>query len=187
MAAAAPQQQGARRAAVATEEERRRNRMTSNRLSARKSRMKRQQHVDDLAAEAERLRRENEAMRAAVGGALQQSRAFEQENRVLAAHARQLCAALLLRNSQLRLLGAVAGVPLDVPSVPDHLVRLYGGLQMPAAMPLSPPTPPPLLELPLEIQMMLQPDDDVILDDDAVGMLLQPDVMDATAAGMLEF
>ena len=54
--------QGARRAAVViTEEERRRNRMTSNRLSARKSRMKRQRHVDDLAAEAERLRRENEA------------------------------------------------------------------------------------------------------------------------------
>lgn len=187
MAAAAPQQQGARRAAVATEEERRRNRMTSNRLSARKSRMKRQQHVDDLAAEAERLRRENEAMRACAGGAQERSRALEQENRVLAAHARQLCAALLLRNSQLRLLGAVAGVPLDVPSVPDHLVRLYGGLQiMPAAaaMLLSPPTPP-LLELPLEIQMLLQPDD--VMDDDTVGMLLQPDVMDATAAGMLEF
>jgi hypothetical protein len=49
--------QGARRAAVViTEEERRRNRMTSNRLSARKSRMKRQQP-----AEAERLRCENEA------------------------------------------------------------------------------------------------------------------------------
>ncbi|KAF8683890.1 hypothetical protein HU200_044832 [Digitaria exilis] len=147
--------------------------MTSNRLSARKSRMKRQQHVDDLTAEAERLRRENEAMRAAVGGAAEQGRALERENRVLAAHARQLCAALMLRNSQLRLLGAVAGVTLDVPGVPDHLVQLYGGLglglqmQMPAsAMPLSPPTPPPPpdLELPLEIQMLLQ-------NDDAVGML----------------
>ncbi|KAF8721530.1 hypothetical protein HU200_023037 [Digitaria exilis] len=151
--------------------------MTSNRLSARKSRMKRQQHVDDLTAEAERLRRENEAMRAAVGGAAEQGRALERENRVLAAHARQLCAALLLRNSQLRLLGAVAGVTLDVPGVPDHLVQLYGGLglqmQMPAAaMPLSPPTPPPPpdLELPLEIQMLLQTDG-LMMDDDAVGML----------------
>jgi hypothetical protein len=112
--------QGARRAAVTTEEERRRNRMTSNRMSARKSRMKRQQYVDDLTAENERLRLDNEAMRASVGDVLQRSSALEQENRVLAAHARQLCAALLLRNSQLRLLGDVAGVPLDVPGVPRH-------------------------------------------------------------------
>jgi hypothetical protein len=175
--------QGARRAAVViTEEERRRNRMASNRLSARKSRMKRQRHVDDLAAEAERLRRENEAMRAGVGDAVLRSRALEQENRVLAAHARQLCAALLLRNSQLSLLGDVAGVPLDVPGVPDHLVQLYGGVQVPvmplspsvmplspSITPLSPSPPPPLhLQLPLEIQLML----------------LQPDVMDAV--GMLE-
>jgi len=162
-AAAAPQ--GARRAAVATEEERRRKRMTSNRLSARKSRMKRQQHVDDLTAEAERLRRENEAMRAGAGEALRRGRALEQENRVLAAHARQLCAALLLRNSQLRLLGGVAGVPLDVPGVPDHLVQLYGG---PHQMPVTPLAPPPPLQLPLEIQMLLQPADVM----DAVGVLV---------------
>ena len=158
--------QGERRAAVTTEEERRRNRMTSNRLSARKSRMKRQQYVDDLTAENERLRRENEAMRASVGDVLQQSLALEQENRVLAAHARQLCAALLLRNSQLRLLGDVSGVPLDVLGVPDHLVQLYGGVHMPVT-PLSPSPPPLQLQLPLEIQLML----------------LQPDVMDAV--GML--
>ncbi|RLN40362.1 bZIP transcription factor 53-like [Panicum miliaceum] len=161
MVAAAAAPQGAPRAAVATEEERRRNRMTSNRLSARKSRMKRQQHVDDLTAEAERLRRENEAMRAGAGEALRRGRALEQENRVLAAHARQLCAALLQRNSQLRLLG---GVPLDVPGVPDHLVQLYGG---PHQMPVMPLAPPPPLQLPLEIQMLLQPD---VMD--AVGMLV---------------
>ncbi|OEL18795.1 hypothetical protein BAE44_0020185 [Dichanthelium oligosanthes] len=156
-----------RAGAVATEEERRRSRMTSNRLSARKSRMKRQQHVDDLTAESERLRRENEAMRAVVAGALQRTRALEQENRVLAAHARQLCAELLLCNSQLRLLGDVAGLPLDVPDVPDHLVQLYGGLQMaPVVMPLSPPPPPTTLQLPLEVQVLLQPD---LMD--AVGML----------------
>ncbi|CAN6313051.1 unnamed protein product [Urochloa humidicola] len=176
MVPAAPGQQGVARragaAAPATEEERRRNRMTSNRLSARKSRMKRQQHVEDLAAEAERLRRENESMRAAAEGALRRGGALEQENRVLAAHARQLCAALLLRNSQLRLLGGVAGVPLDVPGVPDHLLQLYGGMRdMMPVTPLAPaPPPPPMLQLPLENQQML---------------LLQPDVMGAV--GMLGF
>jgi hypothetical protein len=168
--AAAPPQHGMvrRAAAAATEEERRRNRMTSNRLSARKSRMKRQQHVDDLEAEAERLRGENEAMRAGVGGVLRQGRALEQENRVLAAHARQLCAALLLANSQLRLLGCVAGVPLDVPGVPDHLVQLYGGPQQMPVTPLAPS--PPSLQLPLDLEIQ---------------MLLQPDVMDTI--GALEF
>ncbi|CAN6295356.1 unnamed protein product [Urochloa humidicola] len=176
MVPAAPGQQGVARragaAAPATEEERRRNRMTSNRLSARKSRMKRQQHVEDLAAEAERLRRENESMRAAAEGALRRGGALEQENRVLAAHARQLCAALLLRNSQLRLLGGVAGVPLDVPGVPDHLLQLYGGMRdMPVTL-LAPAPPPPLpMQLPLEIQQML--------------LQLQPDVMGAV--GMLGF
>lgn len=145
-------QAGVRRAAVITEEERRRNRMKSNRLSARRSRMKRQQYVDDLTALADRLRGENEAMRSCIDGALRQCRLLEQENRVLTAHARELCAALMLRNSQLRLLGTVTSVTLDVPGVPDHLVQLYGGMQMPQTLP-SLPTP-----LPLEIQMLFQPD-----------------------------
>jgi hypothetical protein len=148
----APAAQGTRRAAV-TEEERRRNRMTSNRLSARKSRMQRQQHVEDLTATLERLRRENAAMRASVDGALRRCRALEQENRVLAAHAREL----LLRNSQLRTLGDFAGVP----GVPDHLARMYGGdVQMPV------PSPPPE---PLEIPQVLFWPDAVM--DAAVGML----------------
>uniref|UniRef100_A0A0E0KCR8 BZIP domain-containing protein n=1 Tax=Oryza punctata TaxID=4537 RepID=A0A0E0KCR8_ORYPU len=146
----APAPEGsARRAAeataTATEEERQRNRKKSNRLSARKSRMKKQQYVDGLAVEAEKLRRENDAMRAGVGAVLQRCRMVEQENRVLTAHARELCSALQLRGSQLRLLGEVAGVPLDVPDVADHLVQLYGGggggLGMP---PLSPPRIPVL-------------------------------------------
>ncbi|KAL6901954.1 hypothetical protein ACP4OV_004830 [Aristida adscensionis] len=160
-AAAAPQ--GVRRGAGAaiTEEERRRNRMTSNRLSARKSRMKQRQYVEDLAALADGLRRENEAMRAGVDGALRRSRLLEQENRVLAAHARELCAALLLRNSQLRVLGEVAGVPLDVPGVPDHLARLYGGgtqTQTPQPLLFPPSSLPMMQQLPLEIQMLLQND-----------------------------
>ncbi|GJN31251.1 hypothetical protein PR202_gb19625 [Eleusine coracana subsp. coracana] len=156
-------QQRTRRAAVISEEERRRNRMTSNRLSARKSRMRRQQHVEELAAHAERLARENEAMRAGVDGALRRCRLLEQENRVLAAHARELCAALALRNSQLRTLGDVAGVPLDVPGVPGHLVQLYGGDDMQ----IMPPAPPPPVTMGIHHQVLFWPD----AVDAAVGML----------------
>lgn len=182
VAPAAAAQQGARRAAVVTEEERRRNRMTSNRLSARKSRMKRQQHVDELTATADRLARENEAMRASVDGAVRGRRLLEQENRVLVAHARELCAALMLRNSQLRTLGEFTGVPLDVPAVPGHLVQLYGGdvVQMP--MPSPSPPPPPAPPLPMEIyQALFWPD---AMDDAG---LFWPEVMDAADVGMLRF
>ncbi|KAL5218063.1 hypothetical protein ABZP36_018747 [Zizania latifolia] len=141
-------------AAAATDEERQRSRKTSNRLSARRSRMKKQQYVDGLAVEAEHLRRENDAMRAGVAAALQRCQLLEHENRVHTAHARELCSVLQLRNSQLRLLGDVAGVPLDVPHVADHLMQLYGGL----VMPLAPPPP--------QTQMLFQPD---VME--AVGML----------------
>uniref|UniRef100_A0A0E0CZH7 BZIP domain-containing protein n=1 Tax=Oryza meridionalis TaxID=40149 RepID=A0A0E0CZH7_9ORYZ len=151
-------------AAAATKEERQRNRKRSNRLSAQRSRMKKQQYVDGLAVEAEQLRRENDAMRAGAGAALQRCRLVEQENRVLAAHARELCSGLQLRASQLRLLGEVAGVPLDVPDIADHLVQLYGGgLGMTT---LSPP--PPLLPLPPQIEMLFFQPDSVM---DPVSML----------------
>uniref|UniRef100_A0A0E0GLC2 BZIP domain-containing protein n=1 Tax=Oryza nivara TaxID=4536 RepID=A0A0E0GLC2_ORYNI len=155
----APATEGsARRSAAAAaeeEEERQRNRKRSNRLSAQRSRMKKQQYVDGLAVEAEQLRRENDAMRAGAGAVLQRCRLVEQENRVLAAHARELCSALQLRASQLRLLGEVAGVPLDVPDVADHLVQLYGG-----DLGMTPLSPPPLLPpLPPQIEMLyFQPD-----------------------------
>jgi hypothetical protein len=160
MAPTAPTAQGTRRAAV-TDEERRRNRMTSNRLSARKSRMKRQQHVEELTASAERLGRENAAMRASVDGALRRCRLLEQENQVLSAHARELCAALLLRNSQLRTIEDFAGVPLDVPGVPYHLARLYGGGDAQMPVPSPPPAPP-------VVPVLFWPD---VAMDAAVGML----------------
>ncbi|XP_006649961.1 ocs element-binding factor 1-like [Oryza brachyantha] len=152
----APVPEGARRAAAAIEEERQRNRKKSNRLSARRSRMKKQQYVDGLSVEVEQLRRENDATRAGVGAVLQRCGLVEQENRVLLAHARELCSTLQLRTSQLRLLGEVASVTLDVPDVADHLMQLYGGGAGAGGlvMPLSPPPPP----LPPQIQMLLQSD-----------------------------
>ncbi|KQK22015.1 bZIP transcription factor 53 [Brachypodium distachyon] len=171
-----------RRRAI-TEEERRRNRMTSNRLSAQRSRMKRQQREEDLAAQASRLKLENEAMRAAAGIRQQQCRLLQQENRVRAAHARELYAVLQLRNSQLRMLGQAADLPLDVPEVSAHLTQLYGG-----GPPAVPPLPPEIYQMlqfqpPLERQidqMLFQPP----LSPEIDQTLFQPpdDVMDDEAS-----
>ncbi|KAF7049261.1 hypothetical protein CFC21_057829 [Triticum aestivum] len=146
-----------RRGGAVTEEERQRKRKTSNRLSAQRSRMKRQQREDNLAARAAQLETDNEAMRVTTGLVQQQCSLVEQQNRVLSADARYLYSLLQQRNSQLRQLGELAGVPMDVQEIPVHLTQLYGGLQTPPAPPLS---------FPPEIQMMFQPDQlDDIMDD----------------------
>lgn len=139
-AAAAPP----RRAGTVTEEERQHKRKTSNRLSAQRSRIKRQQREDNLAARAAQLEIDNEAMRVTTSLVQQQCCLVEQQNRVLFADARCLYSLLQQQNSQLRMLGQITGVPMDVPEVPAHLTQLYGSLQTPLAPPLS---------LPPEIQM----------------------------------
>ncbi|KAE8815896.1 Ocs element-binding factor 1 [Hordeum vulgare] len=152
-AAAAPP----RRGGAITEEERQRKRKTSNRLSARRSRVKRQQREGSLTARAAQLEIDNEAMRVTTALMQQQCSLVQQQNRVLSADARYLYSLLEQRNSQLRVLGELAGVPMDVQEIPVHLTQLYGGLQSPLAPPLS---------LPPEIQMLLQPDQlDDIMDD----------------------
>ena len=152
-AAAAPP----RRGGAVTEEERQRKRKTSNRLSAQRSRVKRQQREDNLAARVAQLSIDNEAMRVTTGLVQQQCSLVEQQNRVLFADARCLYSLLQQQNSQLRMLGQITGVPMDVQEIPVHLTQLYGGLQTP---------PPPPLPLPPEIQMMFQPEQlDDIMDD----------------------
>jgi hypothetical protein len=173
-----------------TEEERQRSRKISNRLSARRSRAKRQQQEVDLAAYAAQLEVNNEAMRATTGVVLQHYNLVEQANRVLSADARHLYSELERRNSQLRLFGLIKGMPMDVPEIPAHLTELYGGLQVPPppplsqSLPLSPSLPllppslslplqPPLplpLPLPLGIELLLQPEpyqSDDVMDDAA--------------------
>ncbi|KAK1650670.1 hypothetical protein QYE76_068475 [Lolium multiflorum] len=142
-----------RRGMPLTEEERRRRRMASNRVSAQRSRMKRQQSAEYLALRVAQLAENNEAMRATTGVVLQHCELVEQANRVLAADARHLYTELERANSQLRLFGQFMRMPMDVPEIAAHLTQLYGGLQVPLPPPpsLSPSLlPPPSLSLPLQ-------------------------------------
>jgi len=150
--------------------------------------MKRQQSEENLAARAAQLALNNEAMRATTGVVLQHCDLVQQENRVLSADARHLYSELERRNSQLRFLGQITRIPVDVPDIPAHLTHLYGGLQVPPPPPplspslplllpsLSPPhvlQPPPSLPLLLEIDMLFQAPElnqsDDVMDDAASG------------------
>lgn len=69
-------------------DQRKRKRKESNRESARRSRMRKQKHMDDLIAEAERLKKENNEILTRVNMATQQIVKVEAENCILSA---QMC------------------------------------------------------------------------------------------------
>uniref|UniRef100_A0ACD5ZAX1 Uncharacterized protein n=1 Tax=Avena sativa TaxID=4498 RepID=A0ACD5ZAX1_AVESA len=75
-------------------EQRRAKRMLSNRESARRSRMRKQRHLDDLAAQAAHLRRENAHVSAALGLTARGLLAVDAENAVLRTQAAELSARL---------------------------------------------------------------------------------------------
>lgn len=75
-------------------EQRRAKRMLSNRESARRSRMRKQRHLDELTAQATQLRRENAHVATALGLTTQGLLAVDAENAVLRTQAAELAARL---------------------------------------------------------------------------------------------
>lgn len=71
-------------------DERRQRRMLSNRESARRSRLRKQQHLDELRAQVALLRGENNQIIAKYGVATQRYAQISEENRVLRSHAMDL-------------------------------------------------------------------------------------------------
>ncbi|KAG8076732.1 hypothetical protein GUJ93_ZPchr0006g41134 [Zizania palustris] len=75
-------------------EQRRAKRMLSNRESARRSRMRKQRHLDDLTSQVAHLRRENAQVATALGLTTQGLLAVDAENAVLRTQAAELAAHL---------------------------------------------------------------------------------------------
>ncbi|XP_027355431.1 bZIP transcription factor 11-like [Abrus precatorius] len=91
-------------------DQRKRKRMLSNRESARRSRMRKQKHLDDLAALVAQLRNENHQMLTSVNLTTQKYLAVEAENSVLRAQVGELSHRLESLNEIIEFLNATNGV-----------------------------------------------------------------------------
>ncbi|BAT77506.1 bZIP transcription factor 11-like [Vigna umbellata] len=91
-------------------DERKRKRMISNRESARRSRMRKQKHLDDLASLVTQLRSENHQILTSVTLTTQKYLAVEAENSVLRAQVSELSHRLESLNEINHFLNATNGV-----------------------------------------------------------------------------
>ncbi|XP_027354110.1 bZIP transcription factor 11-like [Abrus precatorius] len=91
-------------------DQRKRKRMISNRESARRSRMRKQKHLDDLVSQVAQLRKENQQILTSVNITTQQYMSVEAENSVLRAQVGELSHRLESLNEIIEVLNASTGV-----------------------------------------------------------------------------
>ncbi|GAB2262810.1 hypothetical protein Droror1_Dr00003807 [Drosera rotundifolia] len=105
--------------------ERKRKRMISNRESARRSRLKKQQHLDELIGQVVKLRAENAELEKRIEAALGLLGGFEAENDVLRAQVKELTERLRSLNSVLEIVEEVSGLRMDIPEIPENLLESW--------------------------------------------------------------
>lgn len=104
-------------------DERKRKRMISNRESARRSRMRKQKLMEDLVNEASQLQNENGQLRQSIGINSDRYSQIESANNVLRAQAMELTERLRSLNSVLQIVEEVSGLNMDIPEIPDPLMK----------------------------------------------------------------
>ncbi|WOL16431.1 bZIP transcription factor 53-like [Canna indica] len=104
-------------------EERRQKRKLCNRESARRSRMRKQQQVLDLTNLVAQLMQGNKRALAQIEALSQHHQGLEAENGELRAQVAELTERLQSLNSVLRFVEQLSGVAMDVPSIPDPLLK----------------------------------------------------------------
>ncbi|KAH7511137.1 hypothetical protein ACOSP7_000531 [Xanthoceras sorbifolium] len=104
-------------------DERKRKRMISNRESARRSRMRKQKQIEDLVNETSQLESANAMIRQNIDAASQRYIEMESANNVLRAQAMELTDRLRSLNSVLQIWGEVSGLNVEIPEVPDPLMK----------------------------------------------------------------
>ncbi|RWV93086.1 hypothetical protein BHE74_00016501 [Ensete ventricosum] len=106
-------------------DERKRKRMLSNRESARRSRMKKQQHLNDLMNQMAHIKIQNSRIAEQIHLVTQQYIKVESDNAVLRAQLSELAERLQSVNSVLRSLEEVSGIAMDIPSIPSSLLKPF--------------------------------------------------------------
>ncbi|KAL5983552.1 hypothetical protein ACLOJK_017639 [Asimina triloba] len=104
-------------------DQRKKRRMISNRESARRSRMRKQQHLDDLLTQVSQLKAENSQIVTRVEFATQQFVQLDSENTILRTQVMELTDRLQSLNSVLHIMEEVSGLSMDIPEIPDPLLR----------------------------------------------------------------
>ncbi|PKA54661.1 Ocs element-binding factor 1 [Apostasia shenzhenica] len=104
-------------------DERKRKRMESNRESARRSRMRKQQHLEELVNQIAQLKIENESSEARINMQMQQYGKVESENTILRTQIMELTDRLQSMNSVLRFVAEFSGMAMDIPEIPDPVLK----------------------------------------------------------------
>ncbi|KAJ4807711.1 Basic-leucine zipper (BZIP) transcription factor family [Rhynchospora pubera] len=102
---------------------RKRKRMISNRESARRSRQRKQQHLDDLVNQVAHLKEDNARISMQATMIMDRFLSLDSDNAVLRAQLAELTGRLQSVNSVLRMLEEFSGVDMDIPEIPDPLMR----------------------------------------------------------------
>ncbi|KAG0498877.1 hypothetical protein HPP92_003175 [Vanilla planifolia] len=104
-------------------DERKRKRMQSNKESARRSRMRKQQRLEDLINEVVRLKEQNSQMEMRINDHLQHYQKMESENTVIRTQVMELSDRLESLNSLIRFVEDFNGIAMDVPESADPFVK----------------------------------------------------------------
>ncbi|BFG43447.1 hypothetical protein CerSpe_297220 [Prunus speciosa] len=107
----------------ATVDEKKRKRMLSNRESARRSRMKKQKQMDDLTSEITRLEMSNNQLQQGIEVKERGYAEIESRNNVMRAQVMELTDRLQSLNSVLQIFEEVSWFAVDIPEIPDPLLR----------------------------------------------------------------
>ncbi|KAG6426823.1 hypothetical protein SASPL_111057 [Salvia splendens] len=104
-------------------DERKRKRKLSNRESARRSRMKKQQRLDELNGEEGRIKEENKKLIQMIDATTNLHLDVASNNNVLRAQISELTDRLKSLNSVLQIASEVSGLMIDIPDIPDTLLE----------------------------------------------------------------
>ncbi|KAK7344379.1 hypothetical protein VNO77_13906 [Canavalia gladiata] len=104
-------------------DERKRKRMLSNRESARRSRMRKQKQLEDLTNEVSRLQGENERLDQSIKVKEEAYAEMESGNDILRTQTMELADRLRFLNSILEIAEEVSGFSVEIPQIPDSLLK----------------------------------------------------------------